>query len=50
VVVEVKSITRFEPVHVAQILTYLRVLELRTGLLLNFNTAALRHGIRRVLR
>jgi GxxExxY protein len=50
VVVEVKSITRFEPVHVAQILTYLRVLELRTGLLLNFNTAVLRHGIRRVLR
>ena len=49
VVVEVKSIARFENVHVAQVLTYLRVTSLRVGLLLNFNSAILKHGIRRVV-
>ena len=49
VVVEIKSITRFEPVHVAQMLTYLRVTSLQVGLLLNFNTDLLRNGIRRIL-
>lgn len=49
VVVEVKSVERLDRIHVAQILTYLRVTELRTGLILNFNSAVLKHGIRRVL-
>ena len=46
VVVEVKCVARLEQIHVAQVLTYLRVTGLRTGLLLNFNTPVLRHGIR----
>ena len=50
IVVEIKSIARFEPVHTAQVLTYLRVMELRIGLLLNFNVAVMKHGIRRVIR
>jgi len=49
VVVEVKSIARFENVHVAQLLTYLRVTSIRVGLLLNFNTSVLKHGLRRVV-
>jgi len=49
VVVEVKSITRFENVHTAQLLTYLRVTSIRVGLLLNFNTAVLKNGIRRIV-
>jgi len=49
VIVEVKSVERLDPVHTAQMLTYLRVAELRTGLILNFNTAMLKHGIRRVI-
>ena len=49
VIVEVKSIERVDPVHTAQMLTYLRVAGLRTGLILNFNTAMLKHGIRRVI-
>jgi len=49
VVVEIKCITRFEPVHTAQLLTYLRVTGVEVGLLLNFNTAVMRHGIRRVV-
>ena len=49
VVVEVKSIARFENVHTAQLLTYLRATSIPVGLLLNFNTAVLKHGIRRVV-
>ena len=50
VIVEIKSIERLDRIHMAQMLTYLRVTELRTGLILNFNSAVLRQGIRRVIR
>ena len=49
IVVEVKNVVRFEPVHTAQLMTYLRVLNLRLGLLINFNVAVLRNGIKRVM-
>lgn len=49
VVVEVKAVERFDPIHTAQMLTYLRVIGLRVGLVLNFNTAMLVRGIRRVI-
>lgn len=48
-IVEIKSTERLNPIHMAQMLTYLRVTRLRTGLILNFNSAILRHGVRRVL-
>ena len=48
VVVEVKSVERIIGVHKQQLLTYLRVLRLRTGLLINFNSAVLRDGITRI--
>lgn len=47
VVVELKSVQEILPVHEAQLLTYLRLSRLRIGLLLNFNTAVLKNGIRR---
>jgi GxxExxY protein len=47
VIVEVKAIEHFERVHTAQLLTYLRITGLRVGLMLNFNTAVLKDGIRR---
>jgi GxxExxY protein len=50
VVVEIKSIARFDPIHVAVMLTYLRVTSLHVGLLLNFNSAFMRQGIKRVMR
>ena len=50
VVVEVKSVERLHAVHTAQMLTYLQVTGKRTGLLLNFNAAVLKNGIRSVLR
>ena len=49
VIVEVKSIERLDRIHLAQMLTYLRVTGLRTGLILNFNSAFLKHGVRRVI-
>jgi GxxExxY protein len=49
VVVEVKSVERFDPVHAAQVLTYLRLTGLRVGLLLNFNSKLLTDGLRRYI-
>lgn len=47
VVVEVKAVQRFDPVHEAQLLTYLRLTGKRVGLLINFNQRLLREGIKR---
>ena len=47
VVVEVKAIEALAPIHEAQLLTYLRIGGWRLGLLINFNVAVLRNGIRR---
>jgi GxxExxY protein len=49
VVVEVKSVERLHPIHRAQLLTYLKLTGLRTGLLFNFNVEFLRNGMRRVV-
>ena len=49
VVVEIKSVLRYEPVFTAQMLTYLRITGLRVGLLLNFNNPVLRDGIKRIV-
>jgi GxxExxY protein len=49
VVVEIKSIDRLAPIHVAQMLTYLRVTSLRVGLILNFNSQTMKDGTRRVV-
>ncbi len=49
VVVEVKSVLRFEDVFTAQMLTYLRLTHLRVGLITNFNKRLLRDGIKRVV-
>jgi GxxExxY protein len=48
VVVEIKAVAAVEPVHLAQLLTYMRLGGWRIGLLMNFNIPALRNGIRRV--
>lgn len=48
VIVEVKSLEKIEPVHPAQLLSYLRLTGLRVGLLINFNVAVLKDGIRRI--
>lgn len=47
VVVELKSVERIDPVFEAQVLTYLRLTNLRIGLLINFNSQLLHQGIKR---
>ena len=49
VIVEVKSIDRLAAVHRKQLLTYLRLTNLRVGLLLNFGAETMTDGIRRVV-
>jgi len=49
VIVELKTVDRMIPVHEAQLLSYLRMSDLRLGLLINFNVSLLRDGIRRVV-
>jgi GxxExxY protein len=46
-VLEIKSVEQFAPLHHSQLLNYMRVAHLRVGLLINFNVAVLRDGIRR---
>jgi GxxExxY protein len=48
-VLELKTIEKILPIHEAQLLTYLKLGRLRTGLLLNFNTPVLKDGIRRLV-
>jgi GxxExxY protein len=47
IVLELKSVQDVLPVHEAQLLTYLHLTGLRIGLLINFNVAVLKNGIRR---
>jgi GxxExxY protein len=47
VILEIKAVERLIPVHDAQLLTYLKLSGIRTGLLLNFGAATLKEGLRR---
>lgn len=49
VVIEIKSVEALAPVHNKQLATYLRLMDLRLGLLINFNVELIRNGIRRVV-
>lgn len=48
VIVELKAAERLEPIHQAQLLTYLRLRQIWLGLLINFNVPVLKHGIKRM--
>lgn len=49
VIVDTKTIEAIGLIHISQVLTYLRFLNLRKGLILNFNTVKLKDGIKRVI-
>jgi GxxExxY protein len=49
VVVELKAVETILPVHRAQVLTYMKLTQIQTGLLLNFNATVMRDGIRRLI-
>jgi len=46
-IVEIKAVERLLPIHEAQMLTYLRLSRIQTGLLVNFNNLVLKDGLRR---
>jgi GxxExxY protein len=50
VIVEVKAVAKVLPIHRAQLMTYLKLLKLRIGLIINFNVTALRLGIYRIIQ
>jgi GxxExxY protein len=49
VVVELKSVEKLAPVHAKQVITYLRLLHLPIGLLINFGSATLKEGLQRIV-
>jgi GxxExxY protein len=49
VLVEIKAASRLRPIHRAQVLSYLRTLNVRVGLLMNFNVPLLKDGLQRVI-
>jgi len=49
VILELKSVDRLQPIHDAQLLTYLKLTGLKVGLLINFNVSVLKQGIKRLI-
>ena len=49
VIVEIKAIPRLTALHRKQVLSYLKTMKLPVGLLMNFNSAYYKHGVRRVV-
>ena len=49
VIIELKSVNKLEPIHDAQLLTYLKLANKKYGLLLNFNVPIMKQGIKRLL-
>ena len=49
VILEIKSVDRLLPIHEAQIITYMKLSRIPTGLLLNFNIPVLKDGLRRLM-
>jgi len=49
VIVEIKSVDALNPVHMAQLMTYLKLSGCRVGFLINFNVESLKDGIKRVI-
>jgi len=49
VILELKSVDDLQPIHEAQLLTYLKLTDLKVGLLINFNVPVLKQGIKRLM-
>ncbi len=49
VIIELKSVNRIESIHDAQLLTYLKLSDLKLGILINFNVPILKEGIKRIV-
>ncbi len=49
VILELKAVKKLEDIHMAQIMTYMRITENKVGLLMNFNVKYMRDGVKRVI-
>ena len=49
VILELKFVNKFESIHDAQLLTYLKIADLKLGILINFNVPVLKDGIKRIV-
>jgi len=49
VILELKAVDRIEPIHEAQLLTYLKLAKSKLGILINFNVPVLKNGIKRIV-
>ena len=49
VILELETVERLMPIHEAQMLTYMKLSGIRTGLLINFKSAVLKDGLRRIM-
>ena len=49
VILELKSVNKIESIHEAQLLTYLKLTDLKLGILINFNVPILKEGIKRIV-
>jgi len=47
-IIELKSVDRLAPIHTAQLITYLKLSKINTGLLINFNVVKLMNGLKRI--
>jgi GxxExxY protein len=48
-IIELKAVRELDPIHEAQLITYLKLSGIKTGLLINFNTRLLKNGIKRMV-
>jgi GxxExxY protein len=48
-IIELKSVESLQPIHEAQLLTYMKLAHIRIGLLINFNAKLLKNGIKRIV-
>ena len=49
VILELKSVNKIESIHEAQLLTYLKLADLKLGILINFNVLILKEGVKRIV-
>jgi GxxExxY protein len=49
VIIEIKSVDNLAPIHTAQLLTYLKLRDIKLGLLINFNSVKLVDGLKRIV-
>lgn len=49
IIIELKAVAQIEPIHTAQILTYLKLSKKKLGLLMNFNVSDMKKGIKRLI-